>query len=333
MGASPSRGDLLSTAHALAAQSDWEALRAWLRGEPRTVAGSTELALLLAEAELHLGHAAEALALLEGVIPTLGRKANDSALRRALNLAGAAAFELGDLETAERRFSGALELASDEEDALLVARATNNLGAIANVRGRHEAALSLYQLAVPAYQRIGSALGLAQSFHNIAITYRDARRLAEAEEYERRAVEFAREAGNPRMLAMARAGRAELSLMRGDADLARAGASMAAMEYAAIPDPAGEADALRLLGAARAELGETEPAMQALDRALALAREHGSALVEAETRSAMARLRESGGDREAARDDALAALEIFTRLGAAAERDSMEALLRELERG
>jgi tetratricopeptide (TPR) repeat protein len=333
MGATPSRGDLLSTATALAAQADWEALRAWLRDEPRTVATSTELSLLLAEAELRLGHPSEARVLVERVIPSLGGRGDDSALRRALNLAGAATFELGDLEAAEHWFSRALELASDEGDALLVARATNNLGAIANVRGRHEAALSLYQLAIPAYQRIGSTLGLAQSYHNMAITYRDARRLAEAEEHERRAVEFAREAGNPRMLAMARAGRAELSLMRGDAGLARAGASMAAMEYAAIPDPVGEADALRLLATARAALGEHEPALEVLDRALALAREHGSALVEAEALAARAHLRRTTGERAAAHDDARAALEIFTRLGATAERDAMEMLLREMERG
>lgn len=333
MGASPSRDDLLSTATALAARADWEALRAWLRDESRAVAASPELSLLLAEAELRLGHPAEARALVERVIPVLGRRGNDAALRQALNLAGAATFEIGDLEAAERWFSRALELASDEGDALLMARATNNLGAIANVRGRHEAALSLYQLAIPAYQRIGSTLGLAQSYHNMAITYRDARRLSEAEEHERRAIEFAREAGSPRMLAMARAGRAELSLMRGDAGLARAGASMAAMEYAAIPDPVGEADALRLLAAARAALGERDRALEVLDRALALAREHGSALVEAEALSARAQMHREARDRAAAGADALAALDIFTRLGAAAEREAMEALLRELEHG
>lgn len=330
MAHSANGADLLSGARALAARGDWEALRAWLAAAPARATGSAELTLLLAEAELRLGEPARARARLDDVIPALARVGDRPAHRRALNLLGAARFEIGDLEGedgAEEAFSLALELANADGDAVLMARATNNLGAIANIRGRRDAALAMYQLAVPAYQRIGSAVGLAESFHNMAITYRDARQMERADECERRAIEFAREAGSARLLAMARAGRAELSLLRGDARLADAGASRAAAEYGAIPDPVGEADALRLVGAARAALGDVREALRVLERAVRLAHEHGSALIEGEALRTRAELHLSVGEPSRARIDAEGARAIFIRLGAVGEREVVERLL------
>ncbi|HEU4641392.1 MAG TPA: tetratricopeptide repeat protein [Gemmatimonadaceae bacterium] len=328
--------ELLPVARALAARGDWEGLRAWLEPAAASTGGGAEIVLLLAEAELRLGDPARARSRLDGAIPALARLGDRPAQRRALNLLGAARFEVGELEGeegAEEAFSRALELANEDGDALLVARATNNLGAIANIRGRRDAALAMYQLAVPAYQRIGSAVGLAECFHNMAITYRDARHVELADECERRAIEFAREAGSARLLAMARAGRAELSLLRGDARLAHAGATLAAAEYGAIPDPVGEADALRLVGAALAALGERTEALDALERAVRQAHEHGSALIEGEALLARAALHLSTGERESARVDAGGAHAIFTRLGATAERQAVERLLASLAIG
>jgi tetratricopeptide (TPR) repeat protein len=255
------------------------------------------------------------------------RAADGAALRRAANLLGAAHFELGELDAARAAFERAVELASGDGDDFLVARATNSLGAIANIRGEHGRALSLYQLAIPMHQRIGSAIGLAESWHNMAITYRDVRNLGEADECERRAMEYAREAGSARLAAMAQAGRAELSLLRGDPELAHAGARRAASEYAAVPDPIGEADALRLAGAARLASGAVAEAVEALDRAVALARTHESALVEAEALRARAEARAAAGERAGAISDAEGAVALFERLGATEERATAAALL------
>ena len=323
--------EALTAARTLAVRGQWEALRVRIAGEAEALAASTELVLLLAEAELRLGNPHSVRRLLRDLEPRLTLDANGAALRRSMNLLGAALFELGELEEAEALFGRALELANADGDALLVARATNGLGAIANIRGRHEQALVLYLLAIPACQRVGSAIGLAESFHNMAITFRDVQQLEEADEYELRAIEYAREAGSAKLLAMARVGRAELCLLRGDARLANAGASIAAAEYAAIPDPIGEADALRLVGASHAALGEWADALHALERAVTLARQHGSALVEAEALSARARLHASAGSPERARVDAADALAIYERLGAAAECEGVERMLGELD--
>lgn len=321
---------LLADARALAAAGDWERARALVVEQGDLAERRPELALLLGEAELRLGDPPAAIARLRGIAPALERSADGVALRRAANLLGAAYFEVGALDEARAAFARALELASADGDDLLVAQATNNLGAIANIRGAREQALAHYQLAVPAYQRLGSAIGLAQSFHNMAITHRDSRQLESADECERRALEYAREAGSARLQAMAQVGRAELSLLRGDARLADAGARRAAAEYAAIPDPVGEADAMRLAGAARAALGAYADALAALERAIALARAHASALVEAEALATRARLRAETGDRDAAHDDAAAAAHIFEAMGAQEELDAVRALAERL---
>lgn len=311
----PDSPDLLERARALAARGEWAGVRA-LAGGLGSLTNTPALALLAAEAEMRLGAPRAALTLVSDVIPVLRRSRNEADLRRALNLAGVAQVQLGDLPGAERDFHAALELAHADGDDLLVARVTNNLGTIANIRGRRDEALALYQLAVPAYQRTGNANGIAESYHNMAHSYRDLRRFDTAEEFEFRAMEMAREAGNARLAAMARAGRAELHLMRGDVRMADVGARRAALEFSRLPDPVGEADATRLAGLARAALGDHDAALADFWRAIELARSVGALLQEAETLEARARVYVERGDVAAARADAEAAAATFERMGA-----------------
>ncbi len=311
----PDSDVLLERARALAARGEWAGVRALVSGTGG-LARTPALALIATEAEMHLGDPRAAFTIVSEVIPALRRARNGADLRRALNLAGVAQVQLGELEGAERDLQSALELAYADGDDLLVARVTNNLGTIANIRGRRDEALALYQLAIPAYQRTGNTNGIAQSYHNMAHSYRDLRRLDAAEEFEFRAIELAREAGNVRLAAMARAGRAELHLMRGDVRMADVGARRAALEFSRLPDPLGEADATRLAGLARAELGDHAGAMADFARAIELARSVGALLQEAETLEARSRLHAARGDADAARSDAEAAAETFERMGA-----------------
>ena len=318
--------DALSQARACAARGDWAAVRAVLAPEGSVRAIQPEASVLLAEAALRLAEPRTARHILTDAVPLLEKRVGGALLRRAINLLGAACFELGELDEAGDAFDRVLQLATRDGDDLLTARATNNLGIIANIRGRRDAALALYRLAIPAYQRLGNTQGLAESFHNIAITYRDARQLELSDEYERRAIEFAREAGSRRLQAMARVRRAELSLLRGDARLAAAEADRAGRDAAEIREPVTEADALRLGGSARAELGEIDAAFGAFTRALELARTHGNALVEAESLGARARLHDRRGDTADARANASQAMVIYEKLGNREESDRLASI-------
>lgn len=311
----PPDDPLLLAARADAARGEWGTARERLAAVP-VEARSVEMSLFLAEACLRIGHLAEAHTLLTPVAEALAQQGNTAVRRRAINMQGAAAFELGMTTESERCFREALALANAADDPLTLGRATNNLGMIAHIRGAYGESLSLYQLAVPAYQRLGFAVGLAETHHNMALALRELEQLEAADKQERRAIEFARDAGNARLLAIARVGRAELSLRRGEAVVAQAGARLGAEEYAAIPDAIGEADALRLLGAACAALGEGPAAEEALDRAVDLAHQHGSTLIEAEAREARARVHLAAGRRAEAQAEVTEAQRLYRQLGA-----------------
>src|SRR5206468_3055070 len=190
---SDAQDDLTRRARELAAAGEWTEVVRLLAPPPSSAAWGSELQLLRAEALNRVGDARAARGWLEDVMPALVARGDRTSHRRALNLLGAACFFLGALDAASEAFSAALEMASRDEDLLILARATNNLGMIANLRGQHETALGHYRLAVPTYQRLGQRRGLAESYHNIAITYRDIGALDEADEYEPRAIDYAAE--------------------------------------------------------------------------------------------------------------------------------------------
>ena len=320
----PRSHELLAAARAHATAGGWEDVRRTLASHDEVVLTHPELATLRAEAELRTGHPREARTWLTTALPKLQLSGDRGALRRAVNYLGVADAELGALDEAQLVFSRVLEMAQHDGDDLLFARATNNLGTIANMRGDRAKALTLYQLAIPAYQRLGHTNGLAESYHNIAISYRYLGQLSRADEYEQQAMHFAREARSPGLLALGRLERAEISLRSGDAAVAEAGARRAANEFEKLGDEIRKGDALRLVAAAALSLGRLEHAREAVHTALALARQHGSALNEAEALFVRAQLAAASRQMHEAAEDARATLAIYERLGAAAEAATVE---------
>jgi len=212
----------------------------------------------------------------------------------------------------------------------VMAQATNNLGAIANLQGRHEDALWHYRLAIPSLQRSGQRQRLANVYHNLGITFRDSGELEEADEHERRAIEYATESDVPRLAAMGRIGRAEIALLRGDAPLAETTARLAVEELQSLGDLLNEADAHRVAGAACAAQQRNDEALASFSRALQIARRHGYALNEAETLRDRVDVRLRTGDRGAAIEDVRASIAIFEKLGATTEVEALRTRMGEL---
>ncbi|MDQ2665729.1 MAG: tetratricopeptide repeat protein [Gemmatimonadota bacterium] len=322
----PSAGqsdDVLDRARELARAGAWSDVVALLEPTAPFASGVGDVRVLYAEALMRMGRERDACEGLRHVIPALLAAGDAVNHRRALNLLGVGSFSVGDLEEATGALNAAVELAAEAGDLLLFARATNNLGAIANLRGAHETALGHYRLAVPAYQRLGQRRGLAESYHNIAITYRDIGQLEESDDYERRAMDYAAEGIAPRVAAMGLIGRAEVALRKGDPQLARGTAQRAALDLRQLEDPMNEADAHRLVGTAANAMGLFPDASAAFERALSIARERGHALVEAETLRDRAIGLSRRGARSEARVDAAAAISIFERLGATSEVEKL----------
>jgi tetratricopeptide (TPR) repeat protein len=305
----------LAAAQAAAARGEWGVVRSRLSGVDGDDPAAT---LLVAEAELRTGSLAAAHARLGPLVAALAPQGNTARYRRAVNMLGAAAFELGRLAEAGTHFTTALALGNAGGDPLTIGRATNNLGMMAHLQGKYEEALARYQLAVPAYQRLGFVAGLSETHHNMALALRELGQLELADKQQLRAIEFAREAGDSRLLAMTQVGRAELALRRGEPAVAQAGARLGAAEYAAIADAVGEADALRLLGSASTALGETAAAGVTLVRAAELARTQGSLLIGAEAHEALARLYAALGQWAEAAEAVTEAQRLYQELGAPA---------------
>lgn len=307
---------VLQRARARAGDGAWREVAALLATEYEPVGERPERLTLYAEALLRCGEPQHARECLRDATPRLEDGAHRGAHRTALNLLGAASFAVGALDEAEAAWDRVLELAQQGDDAQLVARATNNLGAVANLRGARHDALRLYNLAVPVYQRLGELRGLAETFHNLAITYRDLGDLTRADEYEQRVMGYARDAGVPRLAVMAQVGRAEVAFRSGDHRLAAASAAWAADEAARLGDLPTEADALRCAGEAESALGNHAAARRLLDTAAERAATSAQALMQAEIDLASAQLALAMGDRPRAHRDATHAAERFAQLGA-----------------
>lgn len=320
---------ILERARELSRAGAWSDVVAMLEPMVPFAAAAGDVRVLYAEALMRVGRERSACEWLRQIMPMLISTGDRLNHRRALNLLGVGSFSLGDLEEASGALNTAVDLAQQEEDLLLFARATNNLGAIANTRGEHEAALGHYRLAVPAYQRLGQRRGLAESYHNIAITYRDIGALEEADEYERRAMDYAAAGVAPRVAAMGLIGRAEVALRRGDPQFARGTAQRAAAELQELGDPMNEADAHRLVGTAATAMGRFTDADAAFDRALSIARERGHALIEAETLRDRAKGLNGRGAHPEARRDAEASMALFERLGATSEVEALRGMLQD----
>ena len=328
---SPSLTDLLfADARARAGDGAWREVRALLEPREGDLAADGEITVLYGEALMRSGDERRARDWLVAAEPQLVLNGDRAAHRRAVNMLGAACLALGDLAPAAEAFGRALELATQDDDLLVLARATNNLGAIANLQGDRERALWHYRLALPTFQRLGQQRGLAASYHNIAITFRDLGELDEADENERRAMEYATDGEVPRLAAMARVGRAEIALRRGDARLAEATARLAVDEFTRLGDLLNEGDAWRLTGAACAAQHHDDEALAAFARALAIARQHGHALTEAETLRDRSEVLSRRGERILALEDAHAAIALFEKLGATAEVEALSSRLEEL---
>lgn len=292
--------------------------------DDRTIVADPKVAYQVAEALLHLGHVERALSLVLAAEAEFRARHDHINLLSALNLAGAVQFELGDLTGAEERFSDLLELAGERGDEEMSGRATNNLGAIASLRGEHERALSLFQLSVPSYQKVGFLMGLAQTDHNIGIVYRNLGYWRESERHFRRAQRRARKLGDDRLSSMARVGRAEISYLRGDRVFANVEAMRALKTFAEVGDELGRADALKLLGSIAAAAEEWEAASRYFEEALELARQHANLLLEAEVLEERAELQGATGRAALARADLEAAAAAYRRLGAERRRQQVD---------
>src|SRR3989440_11685975 len=163
---------VLAKARALAAAGHHAAVVEFLGARDQSELADPTLALLYGIAQARLGRHEQGLQWIDQSL------ANARALREhgvelhALNARGAIALVSGDLSQAADFCTQALMAASRDGDHATTGRASNNLGIISHLRGRHAEAISSWEIAAAAHHRAGMQAGVADCLHNPSHAYR-----------------------------------------------------------------------------------------------------------------------------------------------------------------
>jgi tetratricopeptide (TPR) repeat protein len=246
---------------------------------------------------------------------------------RGLNVCGAIALERGGISEATSFFTRAQEEAMQDNDMATLGRCANNLGIIANMQGDYGRAVGAYTRAIAAYQKARNDRGIAESQHNLAITYREQGRLDDAVRAADTAMREAELLGDRRLKAQALAGRAEIQVARGEPELAIREAQRAVVIHRDLKDAVRETEDLRILAVALGAAGRKREAEAMLREVIARAAKHARPLLVALAQRDLAYLLAREGNVAAAREAAQTARATLDRLGAKAEAEKLDALL------
>jgi tetratricopeptide (TPR) repeat protein len=248
---------------------------------------------------------------------------------RAAHLRGAIAWQRGAVEAAEEHFQHALELARTLHDAEVEARAFNNIGILQHLRVAPEAGLANFQVALAAYQQAGNARGMAETHHNMAISWRVLGNGARASDAADEAVRLARQVDDPTLLGLTLIGRAEAHLVLGDASLASVELDQAAAAYDSVHFAAGVPEVKRVQAAVARARSDPSAAKTLLLEATELGRLGAPLHTQAEIARDLGETLSVLADRTEARAAWARALALFERLGASRDAAALKALLAE----
>lgn len=315
--------DLVSALRALLGAGRYrDAINTWVAA-PGGEAQRPEALLLAATASMRVGDVSRAGDLAAEAAEGFRLRADPDGRLRALNLLGAVAFEAGVLDEAAARFDLARSLARQVGDTLFEAHAANNLASVAHLRGDATTALSLYRVALLAYQRLGDRRGTTQTYHNLGLAFRELGAWLDADEATFQAMRHARMVEDAGLAAIAITGRAELDVARGELDVATRELDRAGELALQADDPIGVAEIGRVRALAALRRGEPGPALAEARVAGQIAREQGSMLLVAECSAAAAMALRRLGRGEEAEFNRAAAAEGFARLGARAHSEQL----------
>lgn len=246
---------------------------------------------MLADAGRRVGNVANVLELIADVVEAARTQRADLVLCNALNLHGVLLLEAGYAPAAERAWCELVDVATEADNSEFVARASNNLGVAAILAMRLDDAITSFNRSVTAYLRLGYSRGLAQSHQNLGIVFRELDHEKESLASFERAMTWAYSADCIDDVARAEQELALLLLYAGkDAGTAATTARQALDRFTDLGQPAGRAEALRVIGVVEIARGNFEAAASALDESLEIACTCGQRLLEAEVLLACAAL-------------------------------------------
>ena len=250
-----------------------------------------EQGYMLADAARRVGGVPDVLSLVEEVVDAAQTRGDAQVLCCALNLQGVILLEQGQGAAAERAWCDLVVVATAADDPQFVARASNNQGVAATIDMRLSTAIANFQRAIAAYLRLGYARGCAQAHQNLGIVYRELSHMQESHKHFRNAITFAQTADCLDDVARAEQETALLMVYaKEDLEVAQQLAQKALDRFTQLEQPAGTAEALRVIGVIAVARRRFDEAEQALASALQVAQDLKLRLLEAEIMHAQSRL-------------------------------------------
>src|SRR5438874_90773 len=311
---------VIDKARELAAAGHHAAVVEFLGSRERTELGeSPTLALLYGIAQARLGRHEQGRQWLELALAQARQRGESAVERHALNARGAFALVNGQLTEAADYCTQALMAASRDGDHATTGRASNNLGIISHLRGRHAEAISSWEIAAAAHHRAGMQAGVADCLHNLANAYREQSALDKALAIADQAVPMAQTAGDETLFALTLRGRAQVRAARSEPDLARFDLDQVREIRSRLPDPVGEAEDLRVTAMVLVAENQVARAEKALREVIGRAELHSRPQLLADATRDLALVLRRAGKESEARAAAQEARGIFARIGAEGE--------------
>lgn len=292
---------------------------------------SPTLALLLGSALARLGRDSEGQPLIDIALARARERGDHAVELHALNARGAMALVTGKIDDAEEYFTNALTTAKRLDDLEAVGRSSNNLGIIEYYRGRCGRAVSAYNIALAAFQQVGSKRGVAEVEHNIGLTYREEDQLELALEQAGRAVRAANDAEDRALSALTLAAQAEVRALTGDTRLARREIDQALAIHRDLGDEPKESVDLRVLARILSMNDGTDEAEKLLRDVIGRAKAADRPKLVADANRDLARLLEKMGRPTKAVEVAREARVIYSEFGAEAEVRKLDKMIERMK--
>jgi len=310
---------VVAKARTLAAAGHHAAVVEFLGSRESELEETPTLALLYGIAQARLGRHEQGVQWIDRALVRARQLSEHGVERHALNARGAIALVSGHLSEAADYCTQALMAASRDGDHATTGRASNNLGILSHLRGRHAEAISSWEIAAAAFHRAGLQLGVAECQHNLANAYREQAAWDKALAMADQAVSAAEATHDEALFALTLRGRAEIRVARSEPELARRELDRIRVVRGELPDPVAEAEDLRVMAMVLVAENQLARAEKLLREVIGRAELHARLLLQAEATRDMASLLRRAGRTAEAQAAAQSAKGIFAQMGAEGE--------------
>ena len=247
----------------------------------------------------------------------------------ALNVRALFAMDHGDTEAARATFLEALGMGG--ASAELRARIEQNLGVLANVRGRLDEALAHYARSLEAYRGAGNEHGCALAYHNLGMISADRGLWDEADRYFGESRTIAERLGDLHLQGLCLLNHAEVFVARQQFEAAKRSAEGALAIFDQLGAQLDKSDAYRVIGVVYRETGRPALAESRLRSAIDLAGANALVLCQAESSRELALLYQGMGRNQEALSLLNAAHGLFGGLDARADQVDVGRKVAQLE--